>query len=113
MEDEIATEPNAILEWLFAGGVIAFAAFCVWLAVRIFNRGGKRSKRALAAALIMLPLIYVATFGLWCRANRTGPGEIRAAAGLAWPYQAMWWLMDNGPGPVKTAIRGYVIWCLH
>lgn len=91
---------------------IAFAAFCVWLMVRIFNRDQKWVKRALAATLIMLPLVYVATFGLWCRANRTGPGEIRAAAAVAWPYHTMWWLLDNGPGPVKSAIRQYVIWCL-
>ena len=96
---------------LIFGG--AYAAFCVWLTVRIFDRGEKWSKRALAAALIMLPLIYVATFGLWCRANRTGPGEIRAQAAIFYPYQAMWWLIDNGPGPVKSAIKAYVVWCLR
>lgn len=107
MEDE----PNSILLVIKAALGVAFAAFCVWLAVRIFNRGGKWAKRALAATIIMLPLIYVATFGMWCRAHRSGPGEISMAA-VAWPYVPMWWLMDNGPGRVQIVIREYVVWCL-
>ena len=91
---------------------VAFTAFCVWLTVRTFNRGDKWAKRTLAAALIMLPLLYVATFGLWCRANRAGPGQMKAAAATVWPYQFVWWLFDNGPGPVQAAVRAYVEWCL-
>lgn len=91
---------------------IAFAASCIWLTVRIFNRGDRWAMRTLAAALMMLPLVYVVTFGLWCRANRAGPGQIKAAAANVWPYHCMWWLFDNGPGPVQSAIRAYVEWCL-
>jgi len=90
---------------------VVFVACCVWLTVRIFNRGGKWAKRLLVATLIMSPLIYVATFGMWVRANRSGPGQIKAAA-ATWLYVPMWWLIENGPAPVQTAIRGYVIWCL-
>src|SRR6478609_7093510 len=86
---------------------VAFGAFCVWLIVRIVNRGSRRTKQTLAALLIMLPLVYVATFGLWVRAHRTGPGEITASA-VVGPYYFMWWLMDNGPGPVKFVIHEYV-----
>ena len=36
---------------------IAFAASCIWLTVRIFNRGDRWAMRTLAAALMMLPLV--------------------------------------------------------
>jgi len=91
---------------------IAFGAFCVWLTVRIFNRREKWAKWALAAALVTTPILYVATFGLWCRANRGGPGEIKAAAAVS-RYHCMWWLYENGPDPVRSAIKEYVKWCLQ
>jgi hypothetical protein len=45
---------------------IAFAAFCVWLTVRIVNRGGAFSKGLLAGVLVGLPILYVASFGPAC-----------------------------------------------
>jgi uncharacterized membrane protein YidH (DUF202 family) len=39
---------------------VAFAAFCVWLTVRIGNRKERWAKRTLAAAL-GVPLLYVAS----------------------------------------------------
>jgi hypothetical protein len=44
---------------------VAIAAFCVWLAVRIFNRRERWAKWSLAVA-IWLPLLYVLSFGPWC-----------------------------------------------
>lgn len=44
---------------------IAFAAFCVWLAVRIFNRRERWAKWTLAATLAS-PVLYVASFGPAC-----------------------------------------------
>jgi hypothetical protein len=44
---------------------IAFAAFCVWLAVRIINRRERWAKWTLASTL-MLPVFYVASFGPAC-----------------------------------------------
>ena len=40
----------------------AFAAFCVWITVRIVNRCERWAKRTLAAA-VALPVLYVASFG--------------------------------------------------
>jgi len=45
--------------------VVAFAAFCVWLAVRIFNRRERWAKWTLAAVL-SLPGLYVVSFGPVC-----------------------------------------------
>lgn len=46
--------------------VLAFAAFCVWLTVRIVNRQQRWAKWMLAAVL-SLPALYVASFGPACR----------------------------------------------
>jgi hypothetical protein len=44
---------------------VAFAAFCVWLTVRIVNRREQWAKRTLAG-LIGLPVLYFASFGPIC-----------------------------------------------
>ena len=44
---------------------IAFAALCVWLAVRIVNRRERWAKWTLASA-VGLPVMYVASFGPAC-----------------------------------------------
>jgi len=63
-------------------------------------------------ALLVVLAGYPLSFGVWCRYNRAAPGEIKAASAYIWPYYPMFWLIDNGPGPVKSAVRSYVIWCL-
>jgi len=44
---------------------VAFAAFCVWLTVRIVNRRERWAKWTLGA-VVGLPLLYVASFGPAC-----------------------------------------------
>src|SRR5579872_127975 len=44
---------------------VAFAAFCVWLTVRIVNRRERWAKRTLAV-VVGLPVLYFASFGPWC-----------------------------------------------
>src|SRR6476646_6118419 len=44
---------------------VAFAAVCVWLCVRIVNRGERWAKWTLAAT-VGLPVLYVASFGPTC-----------------------------------------------
>src|SRR5579872_2072519 len=43
----------------------AFAAFCVWLTVRIVNRRERWAKRTLAA-VVGVPVLYVESFGPAC-----------------------------------------------
>jgi hypothetical protein len=64
------------------------------------------------ATVALALMLYVASFGLWCRyKNPGGPRQIKAST-VVWPYYPMFWLMDNGPAPVKSAVRSYFIWCL-
>jgi hypothetical protein len=44
---------------------VTFAAFCIWLSVRIVNRRERWAKWALTG-LIVLPVLYVASFGPAC-----------------------------------------------
>src|SRR5262245_8006282 len=48
----------------------AFAAACVWLIVRIVNRKERWAKRALAALLAGMPVLYLASFGPVCWITR-------------------------------------------
>ena len=43
--------------------VVAFAAVCIWLTMQIVGRRERRAKWTLAALLVGLPLLYVASFG--------------------------------------------------
>ena len=59
---------------------IVFAAFCIWLTVRIVNRRERWAKRTLAA-VVGLPLTYVLSFGPACwMADRDVVSRSRAAA---------------------------------
>jgi len=49
---------------------VAFAAFCVWLAVRIINRRERWAKWTLAG-LFGVPLLYLLSFGPACWATST------------------------------------------
>jgi len=63
----IASPPPAlsVLAIVLPIVAIAFAAFCVWLVVRIYNRRERWAKWTLAATLA-LPVLYVASFGPAC-----------------------------------------------
>jgi len=45
---------------------VAFAAFCVWLTVRIVNRKERWARWALAGAVLGLPVLYLLSFGPAC-----------------------------------------------
>jgi hypothetical protein len=53
---------------------VAFAALCIWLAVRIINRRERWAKWTLAA-IVGLPVLYVLSFGPACWiSSRTNSG---------------------------------------
>jgi len=60
--------------------VVAFAAFCIWLAVRIINRRERWAKWTLAV-VVALPALYLASFGpiVWLADHDVVPRN-RAAA---------------------------------
>lgn len=84
---------------------VAFAAYCVWLTVRVVNRKERWAKRTLAATLA-LPVLYVASFGPACRMaakHMLSYGEIGTA------YFPIIWISIKGPYPMRFAIERYVI----
>jgi hypothetical protein len=93
---------------------LAFAALCVWLVVRIVNRRERWAKWTLAA-IVGLPLLYVASFGPACHLAATqwlGRGIPRAQIPRStWMnlYRPLCWLTDRYDGSFfSTAILKYV-----
>lgn len=109
---------------LFSVLSIAFAASCVWLTIHIVNRRERWAKRTLAAVVIGVPFLYVASFGpvCWWWSNpwrqpsdkyfiprKMEPSEelfIPEAPGIFWPIG---WVYNRSPseGWVETAIGWY------
>ena len=65
---------------------VAFAAFCVWLMVRIVNRREKWAKWTLVT-VIGLPVLYVASFGpaCWATAEPNESNEWNSIMLAYWP----------------------------
>ncbi len=57
--------------------VVAFAAFCVWLTVRIVNRRDRWAKWTLGA-VVGLPVVYVASFGPACWITTQEYGKLQS-----------------------------------
>ena len=76
---------------------IAFAAFCVWLTVRIVNRRERWPKRTVAAA-VGLPVVYVASFGpaCWIKAH-VFPRQHAADSVTEFTYWPVLWQCVRGP----------------
>ena len=74
---------------------IAFAAFCVWLTVRIVNRRERWAKRTLAA-VFAVPILYLTSFGLWCWIVSHGTKESRLV-GVPAVFEPLTWSFRAGP----------------
>jgi hypothetical protein len=83
---------------------VAFAAFCVWLTVRIVNRRERWAKWTLAA-VVVLPVFYVASFGLACRSWSGQP--VNTIRRVPWIYSPIAVLARRHPAPTQSAIE----WC--
>lgn len=56
---------------------VALAGFCVWLAVRIFNRRERWAKRLAVGTAIALPVLYLLSFGPVCWIASLDPEDPR------------------------------------
>ena len=77
---------------------MAFAAFCVWLTVRIVNRRERRAKWTLAGVII-LPTLYVLSVGpaMWlCGGEKSMPEWLLA---IYWPFR----VIPDGPDFIEDA----------
>jgi hypothetical protein len=80
---------------------VAFAAFVVWLTVRIVNRRERWAKRMLAIAAA-LSALYALSFGPVCWiSSRTESRSLPAV------YLPIGWLLNNSPHPIATVIVRY------
>ena len=85
---------------------VAFAAFCVWLMVRIMNRREQWAKRT-AVWLAVVPVLYVASFGPWCWAFSRGDGNQDVFVITQSFYTPIFWIWEEGPGPIVDIIGWY------
>ena len=74
---------------------VAFAAFCIWLTVRIVNRREQWAKWTLAA-VVGLPVLYVLSFG---------PAHV-----LSWPSSHRFGVMNANRGVVPGCFRSSARW---
>lgn len=83
---------------------VAFAAFCLWLGVRIYNRRERRAKRTLTGLVVSFPFLYVASFGPACwLTSRDGslyPSFLRI-------YQPLMWAADVVPPSWQVVLKPY------
>jgi len=76
---------------------VVFAAFCVWLTVRIVNRRERWAKWTLAAS-VGLPALYAASFGPACWVGGTGMETL---------YQPILRGWSRAPEPLGRALYWY------
>jgi hypothetical protein len=90
---------------------VTFAAFCVWLGVRVYNRRERWAKWTLVV-VVGSPVLYVASFGpacWWFGRTEQPPlvgmgGPIKFAPRMYWPIG---WLAFHGPQFVCDSINWY------
>ena len=87
------------MEFLLAAIGIAYAAFCVWLAVRIVNKRERWAKWALAVAIGM-PVPYVLGIGpvVWLVEHRL-LSETAA--------ETIYWPLNQSPAWIRDAMEQY------
>lgn len=89
---------------------IAFAAFCVWLGVRIYNRREQWAKWTAAGMAVMIVVGYPLSIGLanWLYRRLGQPAWLREAGPkLYWPID---WITDHGPEWLHDLVTAYVQW---
>ena len=86
---------------IFPALAVVFAAFCVWLGVRIVNRRERWAKWTLAATF-GLPVVYVLSFGPACWwISRSSKDEVLISPRFYSPIGSM---AVRYPGPIRNAI---------
>jgi hypothetical protein len=85
---------------------VAFAAFCIWLAVRIINRRERWAKWSLAV-ILTLPMLYPLSFGPACWSiTRAGRNQSDTFECIFWPIG---WCAENGPVFVHDVVEWYAM----
>jgi len=85
---------------------VAFAALCVWLAVRIVNRRERWAKWTLAVT-VGVPVLYVLSFGPACWKFSRFDGWENPNEMLAIVYRPIVWIWHERPMPIGGIIDWY------
>jgi hypothetical protein len=83
---------------------VAFAAVCVWLAVRIVNRRERWAKWTLAA-VVSLPMLYIGSFGPACWISRRLQPSGEFVSKVYSPVIQVW---IEGPLTIQEVISQFV-----
>ena len=98
--------PMAII---FPALVVAFAAFAVWLGVRIFNRRERWAKRTAIAMLVGSPLLYLFSFGpaVWLTARGYSFGMSMDGRRMFVDsfYTPILWSVADAPAWLRNAVN--------
>jgi len=95
---------------------VAFAAFCVWLTVRIINRKERWAKWTLVGTVVGVPILYVASFGPACWWFTIPSGETCDFPGTNDPLPALrarqlycpiGWVAVRAPTPIERLLAWY------
>jgi hypothetical protein len=82
---------------------MAFAAFTIWLTMRVINRGWKPGRRFYAIVFLAAPLVYPVSFGPACWiSSRSGGTKI-----VAFVYQP---ILETCVTPRKSIVKDVALW---
>jgi H+/Cl- antiporter ClcA len=99
----------AIALSIFGVVCAAFAAFFIWLMVRIINRRERWAKwtAVLLAPALISPVLYVLSFGLveWLVNHGWLPASTHELIELL--YCPLGWVHDCGPKPIAGSLEWY------
>ncbi len=89
---------------------VAFAAFCVWLAVRIVDRRERWAKRTAIALILWMLVAYPLSMGpIWrLRSKGALPKWADIASEVA--HEPFIWLMDNSPLANDVGASYFELW---
>ena len=87
--------------------VVAFAAFCVWLTVRIINRRERWAKWTLMTS-VGVPMLYILSFGPACWwFSRPVGGPYSVSVQVSHAYWPVGLLVKRSPRWMRKAVSEY------
>lgn len=88
--------------------VVAIAALCVWLGVRVVNWRKRRTKWTLAVLLVLSVVVYPLSMGpaCWLLTQEWKPDGAHAVVHQL--FAPLLWVYRNGPEPVHVVMRWYI-----
>src|SRR5258707_6619504 len=85
---------------------VASVAFCLWLTVRIVNRRERWAKR-MAVIVVVLPVLYVASFGLAIRKYHGNPTH-ESYAMVVKAYRPVLIIVGRSPTGIRWTVEQIV-----